>query len=144
MIRIELETNCSATLNLLNSIPEFDGTFTEAYLKERLINDGIILLAFDNNTAIGCKIAYNRFGDKSLYSWLGAVLPNYRKQGIATLLNHEMEKRATINNYTSILFKTRNKHKSMLQFALKNGYDIINFEEKTDVSENRIILKKEL
>ncbi len=142
MIKILQVQTIHFAVKLLNQIPEFTGEFTVSYLQKRLKTDAIVLVAFSEDKPVGCKIAYERFSDGSLYSWLGGVLPTYRKQGIAQMLNRKMETLAKGKGYTSMTFKTRNKHKAMLQFGLKNGYQIIGFEEKEDISENRIILKK--
>lgn len=143
MIRMQKEQNCSNALIVLNDIPEFAVTFNKNNIDERLNNSGIILVAYHDKKPVACKIAYNRFNNGSLYSWLGGVLPEYRRRGIATLLNSELEKIAK-ESYQSIVFKTRNKFKPMIHFGLKNGYEIIGFEEKQNINEHRIILKKKL
>ncbi|MEN8116403.1 MAG: GNAT family N-acetyltransferase [Bacteroidota bacterium] len=144
MIKIELENNTKRAIEVLNRIPEFDGTLIESGINNRLINSPVILVALHNNKAIGCKVGYDRFSDGSFYSWVGGVIPEFRKQGIAQMLNSRMEEIAKEKGYTSIVFKTRNKFIPMLQFALKNGYQVVGFEKKKQVSENRIILKKKL
>lgn len=144
MIQIILETSFKNALFVLNQIPEFDETFTHEKLQRRLDDTMLILVAYLNNKAIGCKIAYRRFNDNSLYSWLGGVVPEFRKQGVATLLNQKMEKLAKEKGYKSISFKTRNKFKAMLQFAIKNGYNIVDFETKQSIPENRIVLNKRI
>lgn len=144
MISVERETDFTNAIRVLNAIPEFSEGFTADYLLERLNDSGIILIAFDDNKPVACKIAYDRYSDGSIYSWLGGVLPAYRNKRIALDLHNELEKIARESNYKSIVFKTRNKHKSMLHFGLKQGFDIIDFEAKPESSENRILLKKEL
>lgn len=130
---------------VLNQIPEFDSIFYTVQLKRKLgKSSSIILIAECNGDPIGCKVAYNRFFDGSIYSWLGGVLPEYRKQGVAGLLQNEMEAEARKKLYFSICMKTRNKHVNMLRFALKNGFLITGFQSKTDNFESRIELKKQL
>lgn len=114
-----------------------------SYLETCLAKNPIILLAYDGDHPIACKIGYDRFSDGSFYSWLGGVIPEYRKKGVAEKLNLKMEEMAKKAGYISLIFKTRNRFKAMLQFGLKNGYQIVGFEEKTDPAENRIILKKQ-
>ena len=144
MIKIEQESSTENALKILHLIPEFDGSFCTEDLEKRLNDGAIVLVAFWNNKPAGCKIAYNRFKDGSVYSWLGGVIPEFRNKGIAQRLNTVLEKEAKEKGYTSIVFKTRNRFTSMLHFALKNGYSIIGFEEKEKISENRIILKKSI
>ena len=144
MIHITEEHKPDTAVTILKQIPEFEGDFTIELLEKRLMDTPIILVAFHNDLPVGCKIGYDRYQDGSFYSWLGGVLPEFRKKGIADQLNAKMEKRVSESGYTALVFKTRNKFKSMLQFGLKNGYQIVGFEEKDDPSENRIILKKQL
>lgn len=144
MLQIQCETSYKNALEVLNSVPEFSTVFSGEMLNERLSDERFILIALENEIPVGCKIAYKRFYDGSLYSWLGGVIPEYRNHAIAQQLSAEMEKLAKKNGYNSIVFKTRNKFKGMLRLALKSGYNIIGFEEKIPISENRIILKKQL
>lgn len=144
MFKTIQEINLKNALVVLNAIPEFNGTFTKQSLELRLTNDPVILIALDNETPVGCKIGYNRFFDESFYSWLGGVIPTHRKLNIATDLNSRMELISRQKGYTSITFKTQNKFKAMLQFGLKNNYEIVGFEKKDAVSDHRIILSKPL
>ena len=144
MLEIKLEKHHKNTLLVLNRIPEFDGVFTSEYLTQRLDESAIILVAYVDDKVVACKIGYDRYCDGSFYSWLGGVLPEFRKQGIAQELNIRMEAFVKEKGYNSIVYKTRNKFTNMLRFGLKNGYKIIGFEEKEDISEHRIILKKSL
>jgi predicted GNAT superfamily acetyltransferase len=144
MLVICRETQAENALKVLHAIPEFEGTFTISCLNELLKTDPVILVAYSENGPAGCKMGYDRFKDGSFYSWLGGVVPEFRNTGIAQKLNDEMEKIAKEKGYSSIIFKSRNKFKAMLQFALKNGYNMVGFEEKENISESRIILRKDL
>jgi predicted GNAT superfamily acetyltransferase len=104
----------------------------------------LVLTARANDTPVGFKVGYEKFSDGSFYSWMGGVLPDYRKYGIARALALYQEEWAKANGYTSIVFKTRNRHKAMLIFALSNGFSIINVEPREDLEEYRIILRKQL
>jgi len=144
MVRIEKETTVVNACNVLNQIPEFDGNFSREYLSSRLSSKSIILVAYLNDLPVACKIVYDRYMDGSIYSWLGGVVMNARNKNIAQALQSELEKIAKIRGYQSIVFKTRNKFNAMLQLALKNGFQIIYFEKKNNISESRIVLKKTL
>lgn len=124
-------------------IPEFDGPPEAAEYHRRL--DGVphlILAAFDGRKAIAFKAGYEREG--YFYSWMGGVLPDYRHLGLAKRLAMKQEDWARAAGYHTITFKTRNQHKAMLIFALKNGFNIIGFREKEDIAANRILLRKAL
>lgn len=136
---------CSITTAVAVSqeVPELVAPY-QAEEYERRFQDAphLILGAFDGNKAIGFKAGYERAG--YFYSWMGGVLPAYRKKGVAKQLAQEQERWAKAKAYESITFKTRNIHKAMLIFALKNGFNIIKVEQWPEVSDNRIWLKKVL
>lgn len=134
---IETAVKCS------KSIPEFrDPPGIERY-KERLVSvPHLILIAKVGEEIAGFKVGYQR--EDYFYSWMGGILPTYRQMGIAKMLADAQEDWAKQQGYDSITFKTRNQHKGMLIFALKNGFDIIGFKEKEDIATNRILLRKVL
>jgi len=122
-------------------IAEFTDPYGINEYKKRLNNTAhLILIAYNDSSAIGFKVGYEREG--YFYSWMGGVLSEFRNDGIAQRLANEQEAWAKQHNYPHITFKTRNRHSAMLQFALKNGFQIIGFEKRQDISENRILLRK--
>lgn len=124
-------------------LPEFTEPYDENEIAARL--DGVphlTLIAYADEQAVGFKVGYER--DNFFYSWLGGVLPDFRRYGIAQALADGQEAWAKGQGYDSVTFKTRNRHKAMLAFTLRNGFDIIGFEEKKEVGEHRIWLKKKL
>ena len=128
-------------LHVSLKIPEFHGPpQSEEYQKRLTGVPHLILIAFVDGQAAGFKVGYEREG--YFYSWMGGVLPAFRRLGIAKKLAHMQETRVREMGYDSITFKTRNQHKGMLLFALKNGFDIIGFKEKEQVATNRILLRK--
>ena len=144
MTKIIQEIDPQNAIAVLSNIPEFTDPINHQQFKTRLQTNPVILVAYSGKKPVGCKIGYDRFHDGSYYYWLGGVLPEYRNISIAQQLNQKMEELAGEQGCDSIVFKTRNKFKSMLQFGLKNGYNIVGFKEKDDPLEHRIILKKEL
>jgi len=136
--------NIETVVQLSQQIPEFDQPPGVERYQERLNGvPHLILVAYDQKTPIGFKVGYERVGI-GFYSWMGAVLPNYRRLGVAQLLADEMECWAKQKGYDKITFKTRNQHKGMLIFALKNGFSIVGFKEKETLAANRILLSKAL
>lgn len=125
------------------ALPEFQAPYTESEIRDKLAGRPHLSLgAFDGERLAGFKLGYEREG--FFYSWLGGVLPEYRRQGVARLLADAQEAWALQNGYASVTFKTRNRHKAMLLFALKNGFFITGFEAKEDPTESRIWLRKAL
>lgn len=133
----------SAVAEFCQRLPEFHEPFSELEMEARLSGKRALSLgAFVENQLVGFKLGYER--DGQFYSWLGGVLPQFRRSGIAQALATAQEAWALENGYTSILFKTRNCHKAMLIFALKNGFQVIGFEAREPNSGSRIWLRKQL
>jgi GNAT superfamily N-acetyltransferase len=102
----------------------------------------LVLTAHDGNTAAGFKIGYEREG--AFYSWLGGVLPEYRRKGVATLLADAQEKWAREQGYKSIWMKTRNRFPGMLILAVGRGFRITGFDPRGEIGEHRIVLTKSI
>lgn len=133
---------------LSDCIPEFVNPHrAEAYEKRLSGVPHLILTAKINQNPIGFKVGYERsdqYGEGYFYSWMGGVLPEFRKYGAAKLLLEEMEQRSRRAGYPHLTFKTSNKMRAMLLFGLRYGFDIIDFEKRRPDSESRILLRKSL
>lgn len=132
-------------LEVLRGLPEFDPLLSTKHYGERIANKShlIIIASVDGNLA-GCKLAYDRFEDGSIYSWLGGVIPKYRKLGLAKKMARFQEEWALENGFDGIRFKTLNRHKAMLTFAINNGFQIYNVKPKDEIENYRIELIKDL
>ncbi|UTA67942.1 GNAT family N-acetyltransferase [Emticicia sp. 21SJ11W-3] len=142
-IRVGTIAECIA---ISKQIPEFmQGNYEEKTYEERLFNTRfLILVALANQTPVGFKVGYQRDNDGSFYTWLGGVLPAYRKLQIAQKLADQQEAWAKEQGFNAIVLKTRNRFRPMLTFALKNGYCIEMVEPKAEIEDYRIILRKKL
>lgn len=135
--------NIETVVYLSREIDEFDHPHDEREYEKRLSGiPHLILVAWSNGEAVGFKVGYEREG--SFYSWMGAVKKEWRRKGIAKALADHQESWARQRGYDSITFKTRNRLKAMLTFAINNGFNIIGMEERPDIDENRILLRKKL
>ncbi len=129
--------------SLSASLPEFSDPYSAEAIAERLAGKPhLSLAAYLDGEPAGFKLGYERDGE--FYSWLGGVLPQYRHSGVAKVLAEAQEDWARKQGYTCINFKTRNRHKAMLVFALKNGFQITGYEEREPLEESRIWLRKQL
>ena len=130
-------------INISMQLPEFHNPHQKEVYEERLKGKKhLILIAFENKKPIGFKVGYER--DDTFYSWMGGVLPKFRKIGIAKALAKNQEEWARKNGFKTITFKTRNRLKGMLIFALKNNFNIISVEPRKPIGEYRILLRKNL
>jgi len=138
-----LEYGSSGIVHIMKYIPEFEEPYDEEeYLKRLADKDHLILVAYDGDRAVGFKVGYDRYGNGSFYSWMGGVLPSYRRQNIARKLAEHQVIWAKEKGYGSIKLKTRNKHKAMLIFALSDGFLITGYEKRDNSEESRVILEK--
>ena len=127
------------------NVPEFDDPYVIPEYSNRLYSTThLILTAYDDHNPIAFKIGYQRHFDRSFYSWMGGVLPNYRRKGIANSLADHQETWAKKNGYNLIRMQTREKHKPMLALAINRGFQITNRIEKTSSSNSRIWMNKPL
>ncbi len=127
------------------NVPEFDDPYKIPEYSKRLDSTpNLILTAYDDHNPIAFKIGYQRHSDGSFYSWMGGVLPNYRRKGIANNLADHQEAWAKKNGFNSIRIQTREKHKAMLALAINRGFQITNRIEKTPNFNTRIWMNKPL
>ena len=100
------------------------------------------LIAEIENQSVGFKIGYDRFKDGSFYSWMGGVLPEFRKKGVASALADFQENWAKGNGYNSIILKTRKKHRVMIAFSMNRGFTITEKIQMDSEEETRIWMEK--
>ena len=104
----------------------------------------LILTAYVKGKPVAGKIGYDRYKDGSFYSWIGGVLPDYRKRGFARRLLVYQEEWAKSRGYLSIRVKTRPRFKNMLCMLKRAGYREISRELRSPESETRIYFEKSL
>lgn len=127
-----------------STIPEFKDAYPASEYEQRLGRTAhLILFVYVNGQAAACKAGYALDRD-CFYSWMGAVLPQWHRQGLARQLALRQEQWAKEKGYTRIRFKTRNSCRAMLQFALARRFNIIGVEPKEAVRDYRIWLEKTL
>ena len=127
------------------NVPEFDDPYQIPEYSKRLNSTThLILTVYDDHNPIAFKIGYQRHSDGSFYSWMGGVLPNYRRKGIADNLADHQETWAKKKGYNSIKLQTRSKHNAMLALAINRGFLITNRIEQLSSSNARIWMNKPL
>ena len=114
------------------------------FFKERIHTkeDVVIVLCYDSEILVGFKLGY-RYNENTLYSWVGGVLPLYRKQGIAKHLMQLQHDFASKKGYEKVRTKSMNRFKPMIILNLKNGFDIIKVYTN-DSQQTKIIFEKKL
>ncbi|MBC3381450.1 GNAT family N-acetyltransferase [Serratia fonticola] len=141
-------TTRQATLEEIYSlylcIPEFGSLHRLKDLQQRIgDNPSHGLIAEIDGQAVGFKLGYQT-APGEFYSWLGAVLPDFRRQGIAQTMLAEQERWARSQGYQQLWVKTRNQFRAMLIMLISHEYQIFTLEKKGEVDEYRLLLKKNL
>jgi len=78
------------------------------------------------------------------FAWFYGVLPEFRRQGIASQLMEAAHSWARQNEYESIRFECHNQHRPMLHLAIALGYDIVGIRWDPDRGDNLVIFEKVL
>ncbi|PQJ89277.1 GNAT family N-acetyltransferase [Aliivibrio sifiae] len=125
-------------------IPEFDNRNTKEKLALRLNGlDHLILIAFENGLPVAYKMGYQLSGTE-FYSWLGGVIPNARKKGIATQLRVIQEEWVKEKGYQTIYVKSMNRYPAMLQLLISSGYHISGYEDEGNSENSKIKFQKNM
>jgi len=146
MIDIKIRNgSISEVVELSRKVPEFFQPYSEKTYEERLLeNQHLILVAEVDGKPAGFKVGYQRFGHDVFYSWMGGVLNEYRRKGIATKLANEQETWAKNQGFTKVVFKTRNRLTKMIHFGLNRGFMIVGLIKKGKVEDYRLVMEKKL
>jgi len=139
------EGSIQDVIELSRQIPEFiEPHDAQEYQKRLGSAPHLILVARCEGNLAGFKVGYERTSDGSFYSWMGGVLEDYRRLGIAHKLADAQDAWALNQNYNMIKFKTKNRLKAMQKFALQRGFTMIAFEPNEDAGESKIWYERKL
>jgi GNAT superfamily N-acetyltransferase len=78
------------------------------------------------------------------FGWFYGVLPELRRQGVASQVMDAVHSWARQNGYESIRFECHNQHRPMLHLAIAQEYDIVGMRWDPDRGENLVIFEKVL
>ena len=108
---------------------------------------GQLLGAFDADRMIAFCVAIPGLkpgGKVYLHSHMLGVLPEYRRQGIASQLMEAVHSWARLNDYESIRFECHNQHRPMLHLAITLEYDIVGMRWDPERNANLLLFQKVL
>ncbi|MEQ9302550.1 MAG: GNAT family N-acetyltransferase [Marinoscillum sp.] len=133
-------------VQLQSLIPEFVNPHRKAEYVSRLTGaEHVVLIAELNGDPVGFKVGYDRFLDGEVfYSWMGGVLPEHRGKKIAKLLLEKMMIWCKVKGYKILKFKTLNKHRAMIRFAISQGFEVVDFEPCTPNADSKIYFQKHI
>ena len=94
-------------------------------LRWRLDNmpDVTVFASFQDDSLVGYKAGYATAYDR-YYSWLGAVNPNYQRQGIARRLMQAQHDCLSASRFTLLETQVSKSNKAMLELNLSSGFQI--------------------
>jgi GNAT superfamily N-acetyltransferase len=78
------------------------------------------------------------------FAWFYGVVPEFRRQGIASQLMEAVHSWARQHEYEAIRFECHNQHRPMLHLAIAQEYDIVGIRWDPDRGENLVIFEKVL
>ncbi len=138
-----VEGTIQQALEISKQITELESPYEEGEYMKRFKNImHLILIAYWKGKPAGFKIGYQV--EDHFYSWMGGILPEFRKNKIAKRLASFQQSYLKNMGIDKIRMKTRNKHKAMIQFAISDGFYITGFEEHKNIDESRILLDKDI
>ncbi|MCF6456082.1 GNAT family N-acetyltransferase [Pseudoalteromonas sp. MMG024] len=124
------------------AIPEFSSPKKLADIKLRLAGKRhLLLITYYNGEPIGYKLGY-ALNDTTFYSWLGAVVPEHRGQGLAQKMLLQQENWLQQHGFTAVQVKTMNRFRAMLAMLVKNNYAIIDLEKAPSFQDYKIRFEK--
>jgi ribosomal protein S18 acetylase RimI-like enzyme len=123
----------------------FDSPLSEAVITSELEarKDLLLQFAFDQETLCGYKLGFQH-SPEIFYSWIGGIVPTYRRRGIAKILMEEQHRVLKERGYKFIRTSTKNKYREMLILNLRSGFEITGVEKKLKEAQQSILLEKAL
>ena len=145
-IKIIIKEDClDDAITVSQQISEFEETYTKSEYEKRLRKTKhLVLTAYIDNKPVGFKIGYETISKQNFYSWMGGVLPKFRRYGIVEELYKYQKYWIKQAGYNSILLKTRSKHAAMLKFLQKHRFIQIGIIPHDPDEETRILYEKKL
>lgn len=124
-LRIEIEECGFEEVAALEAqIPEFDRSHAVGDIERRIGGrPHLALVAKLEEKPVGYKLGYEQRPNR-FYSWLGGVLPEARRKGVARALLRHQEQWCG-ERYAAIRVRSQNRYRGMMSFLLAEGYEIV-------------------
>lgn len=116
-----------------------------AYFQRRFLgrHNPLLLIATLEDRPVGFFIGFE-LKPNTFFAWLCGVLPEYRRQGIASQLLEGLQAWAINERYDMVRFECHNQIRPMLQMAIAHGYDIVGVRWDSERANNLVIFEKML
>jgi GNAT superfamily N-acetyltransferase len=76
------------------------------------------------------------------FAWFYGVLPDFRRQGVASQLMEAVHGWALQHEYESVRMECLNQHRPMLHLAISHEYDMVGLRWDPGCSDNLVIFEK--
>ena len=103
----------------------------------------LMLVASMDNSPVGFFVGFE-LKPNMFFAWLYGVMPDQRRQGIASQLIEAVHSWASEHGYDAIRFECHNQHRPMLHLAIAQNYDIVGIRWDPDRNENLVLFEKSL
>ncbi len=138
------EGSIAEVLSLSLAIPEFGQSYGGELYAERLKGRRfLVLVAVSGGKLVGFKVGY-AVEEAVFYSWMGGVLPAFRRKGVGGMLAHVQEEWAMKSGFSSMRLEIGNRQASMINFGLKRGFLITDLIKNKNVEDYRVVMEKPL
>ena len=116
-----------------------------AYFNRRFMgrHNPLLLVASVEEKPVGFFIGFE-LKPNTYFGWLCGVLPDYRRQGIASQLLEALQAWAAAQGYEIVRFECHNQARPMLHVAIAHGYDIVGVRWDSERASNLVIFEKML
>jgi GNAT superfamily N-acetyltransferase len=101
----------------------------------------LIMVASLDNREVGFYLGFE-LKPTVFFTWLIGVMPDCRRQGIASQLLEAAEAWAREHEYTSIRMECHNQMRPLLHMGVRHMYDIVGIRWDLDRGDNLVILEK--
>ena len=115
------------------------------FFRRRLLGryNALLLIANVDGRPVGFSSGFE-LKPSVFFSWLTGVLPDFRRQGIASQLHEAQCAWATEHAYRYIRMECHNQHRPILQMAIAMNFNIVGMRWDPDRTDNLIVFEKSL
>lgn len=133
----------STIIDLYNEVfaPSRDEAFFERRFRGR--ENTLYLIAEIGGRPVGFSIGFE-IKPTTWSNWLIGVLPDFRRQGIASQLTHAEQSWAADHGYQFIRTECNNRHRPILHLAISHGFDVVGVRWDNERQINLVIFEKDL
>ncbi len=117
----------------------------EQFFRRRFLgrHNPLILVAQLDNRPVGFATGFE-LKPSVFFAWLTGVLPDFRRQGIASQLHEVEDAWAGDHGYHYMRMECHNATRPILHMAIDMNYDIVGIRWDADHSDNLVIFEKVL